>query len=247
MTEKERDYITIVSGTARSGTSLGMQMLVAGGMECLLSDHLMPDGDNPNGYFEYLPVVEMEEKGTDWVKDCVGKCVKVFASSVPLLPKEYKYRILFFTRDADEVVASEKRMFIRGGVDPTEINAQNNTDNLKNALQYIFHWGQQTEDAVMMRVDYNELVADPLNQLTVISGYLSGLDIDAMTAVIEPRLHRNVVRGEAGEMPPKGPRTERVVLEREPEWYEEQMAAVDEELKHAREARKDDGQPEDDA
>jgi len=44
--------IVVVSGLPRSGTSLMMQMLQAGGMP-LLIDGLRPaDADNPNGYWE---------------------------------------------------------------------------------------------------------------------------------------------------------------------------------------------------
>ena len=49
---KTQQSITIVSGLPRSGTSMMMRMLEAGGMEVLV-DHLRPsDADNPHGYTE---------------------------------------------------------------------------------------------------------------------------------------------------------------------------------------------------
>jgi hypothetical protein len=39
--------IVIVSGLPRSGTSLMMQMLQAGGMPLLIDDHRPADADNP--------------------------------------------------------------------------------------------------------------------------------------------------------------------------------------------------------
>jgi hypothetical protein len=38
-----REYVTIVSGMPRSGTSLAMQMLRAGGMPLLIDDHRAAD------------------------------------------------------------------------------------------------------------------------------------------------------------------------------------------------------------
>ena len=45
--------ITIVSGLPRSGTSMMMGMLKAGGMEVLVDNIRMADADNPKGYFEF--------------------------------------------------------------------------------------------------------------------------------------------------------------------------------------------------
>jgi hypothetical protein len=48
--------ITVVSGLPRSGTSLMMQMLAAGGMALLTDNVRAADEDNPRGYFEYEAV-----------------------------------------------------------------------------------------------------------------------------------------------------------------------------------------------
>ena len=58
--------ITIVSGLPRSGTSLLMQMLDAGGYPVLCDDQRPPDADNPRGYFEYSPVRRLE-KDNHWL------------------------------------------------------------------------------------------------------------------------------------------------------------------------------------
>ncbi|MGE3243437.1 MAG: alkaline phosphatase family protein, partial [Pirellulales bacterium] len=50
------DWITVVSGLPRSGTSLVMQMLAAGGMPILSDGRREQDENNPRGYFEYEPV-----------------------------------------------------------------------------------------------------------------------------------------------------------------------------------------------
>ena len=45
-----RKYITIVTGLPRSGTSMMMQILEAGGLGVLTDGNRQPDTDNPRGY-----------------------------------------------------------------------------------------------------------------------------------------------------------------------------------------------------
>jgi len=53
--------ITIVSGLPRSGTSMMMKILEAGGIP-VLADHIRSaDIDNPNGYYEFEPVKSTDE------------------------------------------------------------------------------------------------------------------------------------------------------------------------------------------
>ena len=53
--------ITIVSGLPRSGTSLMMQMLVAGGMTVLSDGERKADTDNPKGYLEWERIKQAED------------------------------------------------------------------------------------------------------------------------------------------------------------------------------------------
>jgi len=47
--------ITVVSGLPRSGTSLMMQMIVAGGISALTDGLRTADENNPKGYYEWAP------------------------------------------------------------------------------------------------------------------------------------------------------------------------------------------------
>ena len=70
------EFITIVSGLPRSGTSLMMQMLAAGGVPVLTDGVRAPDADNPRGYFEFEPV-KRTKRDASWVAQARGKAVKV--------------------------------------------------------------------------------------------------------------------------------------------------------------------------
>src|SRR5262249_58261695 len=106
--------IVIVSGLPRSGTSLMMQMLQAGGMP-LLTDALRPaDADNPNGYWEYEPVKRLQQDNS-WIPKAEGKAVKVVSALLPYLPPQHTYKIIFMQRPLQEVMASQTVMLERRG------------------------------------------------------------------------------------------------------------------------------------
>ena len=48
--------VIVVSGLPRSGTSMAMKMLDAGGLELHVDDVRKPDIDNPKGYYEFEQV-----------------------------------------------------------------------------------------------------------------------------------------------------------------------------------------------
>ena len=49
----DKKTITVVSGLPRSGTSMMMKMLEAGGMQILTDNLRTADENNPKGYYEY--------------------------------------------------------------------------------------------------------------------------------------------------------------------------------------------------
>src|SRR6266542_5974530 len=53
--------IVVVSGLPRSGTSMMMQMLGAGGLPLMTDDARAPDASNPAGYFELEAVNDLEK------------------------------------------------------------------------------------------------------------------------------------------------------------------------------------------
>ena len=78
------DFITIVSGLPRSGTSMMMGMLEAGGMEIVTDTMRKADDDNPRGYYEDERVKKMKEDAS-WlvVKEVHEIPAKVVAQEEP--------------------------------------------------------------------------------------------------------------------------------------------------------------------
>src|SRR5690606_28558649 len=67
-----KEDIIIVSGLPRSGTSLMMQMLSAGGQEPLIDEKRKADKHNPKGYFEYEKVKSLH-RDNSWLHQAENK------------------------------------------------------------------------------------------------------------------------------------------------------------------------------
>ena len=74
MSTFDRSFITVVSGLPRSGTSMMMQMLDAGGLAVMSDGQRTADEDNLKGYYE-LEAVKRTRHDCSWVQDAVGKAV----------------------------------------------------------------------------------------------------------------------------------------------------------------------------
>jgi chemotaxis response regulator CheB len=71
--------IVVVSGLPRSGTSMAMRMLQAGGIPIVADDRRAADEANPLGYFELELVKQLGKKSgdTSWLPEARGKAVKI--------------------------------------------------------------------------------------------------------------------------------------------------------------------------
>ncbi|MEE8292673.1 MAG: phosphodiesterase, partial [Candidatus Tectomicrobia bacterium] len=104
--------ITLVSGLPRSGTSMMMHMLVAGGMDVVVDNTRQADEDNPQGYYEFEPVKQLKEDAS-WLDHAPGKAVKVISGLLYDLPPDKQYKIIFMQRRMQEVLDSQRTMLQR--------------------------------------------------------------------------------------------------------------------------------------
>src|SRR6185369_5935200 len=110
----QTEPVIIVSGLPRSGTSMMMSMLVAGGIKAMTDSIRTADEDNPKGYFELEKVKELE-KDHLWLSDAAGKAIKIISALLKHLPREYPYKTIFMRREMKEILASQRQMLIRRG------------------------------------------------------------------------------------------------------------------------------------
>jgi hypothetical protein len=185
-----RDFVTIVSGVPRSGTSMMLRMLAAGGLEILTDGVRTADPDNPHGYFEYEPVKSLKRDAA-WVAGAVGKGVKVIYYSLADLPAGYRYRVVFMRRDLDEVLASQSAMLKRRGVtDPAPDDATMKR-LFENELQETAAWLAMQPAFAVLDVDYAAVLAAPVEQARRVNEFLGGgLDSSKMAEMVDPQLYR---------------------------------------------------------
>ena len=188
---ESREYLTIVSGLPRSGTSMMMKMLEAGGIPVVVDHIRTPDDDNPNGYYEFEAVKKTREDA-GWVKAAIGKAVKMVYRLLYDLPAEYEYRVVFMRRHLDEVLASQAVMLERHGQSTPSVQDAKMKELFLSQLAKVEKWLAGQPNFAVLDVDYNQMHADPESQIAALDQFLGGgLNRDAMRAVLNPALYRN--------------------------------------------------------
>lgn len=187
---KKKKPIIIVSGLPRSGTSMAMKMLEAGGIPPLTDQVRQADTDNPKGYYEFERVKKLPDGDTAWLADAEGKAVKVIAALITHLPPDHEYRVLFMRRKIDEVLASQSKMLENRGEEPKIDDAAMGTLFEKH-LRQVRAWMNSQPNLLYLDLDYNALVADPAAYVHQINQFLDGgLDTEKMIAVVDRSLYR---------------------------------------------------------
>ena len=188
-TGSENEFITVVSGLPRSGTSMVMQMLNAADYPCLTDGVRQADADNPHGYFEYEKVKRLRWDCT-WLPEAKGKAVKIIAQLIPFLPSQFSSRVIFMERNISEVLASQRVMLQRRG---------KSGGNLSDAqLGKIFERQVREMKRVLAQrgtpildVAYSDALQRPIEVAEKIQVFLGeNLDVCAMAAAIDPSLYR---------------------------------------------------------
>ena len=191
MTQSTREYITIVSGLPRSGTSMMMAMLEATGFEILADGIRTADEDNPKGYYEFERIKQIKTDKA-WLPDAKGKVVKGISQLLLDLPPDYHYKVVFMRRDLNEVLASQKKMLIRRGTLKEGVaDAEMRALFLKH-LDHVTDWLRQQKNFDVLYVNYNKLLTEPDPDIVRLNEFFGGtLDTQAMRVVIDANLYRN--------------------------------------------------------
>lgn len=181
--------ITVVSGLPRSGTSLVMQMLAAGGHPVLSDGLRQADDDNPRGYLEFDRVKSLE-RDQSWLADADGKAVKIISFLLMKLPAQFEYRVIFLRRDLDEVIRSQERMLERRGQPPGP-DADIMQQHFERHLKSVDEWLAKQPNFHILNCAHAELIQNGHSVAERIAAFLEmDLDLDAMLAVVDPALHR---------------------------------------------------------
>lgn len=183
--------ITIVSGLPRSGTSLMMQMLVAGGMSALSDGERRADTDNPRGYLEWERIKQLP---TDpgCITEGEGKVVKVISRLLLSLPAGHEYRVVFMQRPLPEVLKSQDEMLRRRGTYKEGTELAPISAAFEKHLREIYAWLDSKPCLKALRVHYHEVLSRPVDIGQKLAEFLEiELDLQAMAQQVDSSLYRN--------------------------------------------------------
>jgi predicted AlkP superfamily phosphohydrolase/phosphomutase/tetratricopeptide (TPR) repeat protein len=184
--------VVVVAGLPRSGTSMLMQVLAAGGVTLLTDSQRRADPDNPRGYFEFEQATTLQHDAT-WLSQARGKSVKLALPLVMYLPPNESYRLILIERDLREVIASQHAMLDR--LDRSSEGASLDDEAL--AAEYVRQrervrlWLDRRPEVAVLPLRYDAILSDPLGSAARIACFLARkFDVAAAAAAVDPTLRR---------------------------------------------------------
>lgn len=184
--------VILVSGLPRSGTSMAMKMLDAGGLSVIQDGIREADEDNPKGYFEDERIKDlagMEDKS--WFRGLRGRVIKVVSSLLQYLPSDNFYKVVFVRRDLREVLASQEKMLERRG-EGNETEDEAMLEMYKQHLEKVMFQLRFREYFDVHYLNYRDVLSDPKKEAERLNDFFGGaLNVEAMAEVVDPNLYRN--------------------------------------------------------
>jgi hypothetical protein len=183
--------IVVVSGLPRSGTSMAMKMLEAGGLGVVTDGLRAADEDNPKGYYEDERVKDLYREGDKtWLRDSRGKVIKIISFLLKSLPADNNYKVLFMHRNLKEIVASQNKMLARRGEKndtPDERAVALLDEQVRDARFFL-----RRPQFDVMEMNYREILDAPGPVAVKMAAFVGGpLDVQKMTQVVDVQLYRN--------------------------------------------------------
>ena len=195
--ERSGKTFVLVSGLPRSGTSLMMQMLEAGGVKPLTDGERIADVDNPKGYYEWEPIKQIGKKPELLDRqDIDGRAIKCISMLLPRMPAKHDYKVIFMTRPIEEVVDSQQAMTVRLGTKAADFDAEQLARGLRAHREDVRKWATTVPHIALLEIDYPTLVREPLPQISRLIDFLGKDRLPnsaQMATVVEPSLYRKRV------------------------------------------------------
>jgi hypothetical protein len=183
--------ITIVSGLPRSGTSMMMRMLAAGGIEIVTDSMRQADADNPHGYYEYENVKRIK-KDASWLDDTYGKAFKMVLSLLYDLPMDRTYKIIVMERNMQEVLTSQRIMLQRQGKEVSGPDDERMARMFARHIATTKAWLQDQNNMDVLYLDYHDVLSKPRESAETVQQFLGQtLDTERMVAAVDVSLYRN--------------------------------------------------------
>jgi len=198
-----QNFVTIVSGLPRSGTSMMMQMLKKGGQDLLTDGIRTADEDNPRGYHEFERLKKIDQD-VSWLSDANGRAVKMVSTLVRNLPDGHRYKIIFMRRDLKELIRSQEKMLKRLKTQGAEIGADKMERLYTRHLQEVYRWLRSKPDSDVLYMDFAKVIESPLEEARRVVEFLgqtsSAEAAEAMAQAMAEAVDRSLYRNKVSEI-----------------------------------------------
>lgn len=180
----------IVSGLPRSGTSMLMGVLKAGGLALLEDDLRVADENNQRGYHEYQPVKSIA-RDSSWAPMAAGKAIKIITPLLPHFPGRLPVRLIIMHRSMPALIASQEAMRGRlghAGAEDAALLASHYAKQLETLQPWL---ARHRATWPVLHVSYEKVLSNPAVEVDRIAKFL-GPTFDSAAAVtaIDPLLKR---------------------------------------------------------
>ena len=186
---ENHEIITVVSGLPRSGTSMMMQMLRAGGLTCLTDELREADISNPKGYFEFEKIKGLRTDNS-CLSEAKAKVIKIISHLLSCLPPELNYKTIFMERDLGEVLASQRKMLANQGRGEENLSDERLGQIFAQQLRQVRKMLADRQISTLF-LGYKDVLEDPVEISTQLRAFLgNNLDQQAMRDVVDHNLYR---------------------------------------------------------
>jgi len=173
--------IIVVTGLPKTGSSLMMQILEAGGTPILIDDVELK-GTKKNKSMEFAKV-NLIQKDTSWMIDARGKAIKMVVQLLNYLPVDYNYKVIQMNRDISELMMSQQvHLGKKATPDTLPLKLFNNYLSQLNKLNV---WIEAQPNVQLLKVEFDDLIENPTEQAEIIADFIGeDMDLNAMIQVI---------------------------------------------------------------
>ena len=183
--------VILVSGLPRSGTSMIMQMLKAGGLEILSDGQRGADDDNPKGYYE-LDAVKATKDDPSWLDRAPGKAVKMISQLLYDLPERTSCKVIFLRREMGEILASQRKMLGQRNGGGSDADDAEMARIFETHLKDVLAWAARRDGLELFEVWHGDVLRNAGKVARDVECFLGlELDVEAMASVVDGELHRN--------------------------------------------------------
>lgn len=187
------ESIIVVSGMPRSGTSLMMQTLAAGGVPVFTDEKRAADAHNYQGYFEHEAVKTLE-KDNRWLENVKGQALKIVSPLLRYLPEMHNYKIIFMERNIGEIILSQNAMLKKNGKGPGRISDIRLHELYAKEIRSVKSWMDAQSNIDVLYVHYADLIRDAVSQARRLENFLDRrFDVPKMAAVADKKMYRSKI------------------------------------------------------